>query len=234
MTVFLFGCERKTTTTSTDTASSGTTGTDTEATSTATTSNDSGSSTGGSTSQTGTSGDTESLKAKYLQNLADATTKVQRALGNTATFCTALIEMPNGYTLAQSPQSFFFTTTNTGLKDWYWVVTIDPVENKERHTLAAKSGYKDELECTTLKSNEIAISFDEAYDRAGETGALSTSGDVFKTKITLKNRAWKIIQYDNDGKYSSKEVDATNAYVSTDSTKASATVTTTSTSSIIE
>lgn len=216
---FLFGCERKTTSKTTSTA----TGTDPIAGIVSPTAGDSVTASSNSsdlspivsaTPAANTSIDTESLRATYTQNLTDATTKVQKALKNTATFCTVLIEMPSSYTLAQAPQSFFFTTTNEGLKDWYWVVTIDPIEKKEIHTLIAKSSYKDELECTRLKIDEVKISFDEAYQRAGETGALSSAGDVSKTKITLRDHTWKISQFDNEGKFSSKEVDATNAYVS--------------------
>jgi len=216
---FLFGCERKTSTTGTGTptGSSGpATGLTSPLVDVSATPESNFSDTTAPTANTNL--DTESLKSTFAQNLTDTTTKVQKALKNTATFCTVLIEMPNTYSLAQAPQGFFFTTTNEGLKDWYWVVTIDPVEKKEKHSLAAKSSYKDELECTRLKIDEIKVSFDEAYQRAGETGALSSAGDTLKTKITLKDHSWKISQYDVEGKFSSKEVDATNAYVSSAAT----------------
>ena len=215
--IFLFGCERKTTgSTTTNVAtspSSGLTSPTADESKTDTTSF--ATSTATAVASTGT--DTDSLKTTYAKNLTDATTKVQKALKNTATFCTSLIEVPNGFSLGQAPQQFFFTTTNEGLKDWYWVVTIDPVEKKEKHTLAAKSSYKDELECTRLKIDELKVSFDEAYQRAGETGSLSSGGDTLKTKITLKDHTWKISQFDSEGKFSSKEVDATNAFVSSSS-----------------
>lgn len=215
----LFGCERKTSTGGTG-SPTGSSGSATDLTSplveeTVTSESDFPDTTGPTAD---TSIDTESLKSTFAQNLTDTTTKVQKALKNTASFCTVLIEMPNTYSLAQAPQAFFFTTTNEGLKDWYWVVTIDPVEKKEKHSLVAKSSYKDEIECTRLKIDEIKVSFDEAYQRAGETGALSTAGDTLKTKITLKDHSWKISQYDVEGKFSSKEVDATNAYVSSGAT----------------
>lgn len=214
--VFLFGCERKTTgstTTSNNATVSPSTGLASPTTDDSATDGTSfATSTATPAASTGT--DTDSLKTTYAKNLTDATTKVQKALKNTATFCTSLIEVPNGFSLGQASQQFFFTTTNEGLKDWYWVVTIDPLEKKEKHSLAAKSSYKDELECTRLKIDELKVSFDEAYQRAGETGSLSSGGDTLKTKITLKDHTWKISQFDSEGKFSSKEVDATNAFVS--------------------
>lgn len=215
---FLFGCERKAPANNAKIPSE-TLGTSSDTTSPITDSTnisqESDSSTNSNTVPN-TEIPAESLKSSFAQNFNNTTTKVQKALKNTATFCTVLIEMPNAYSLSQASQAFFFTTTNEGLKDWYWVVTIDPVEKRERHSLAAKSSYKDELECTRLKIDEIKISFDEAYQRAGETGALSSAGDTTKTKITLKDHSWKISQYDIQGKFSSKEVDATNAYVSSE------------------
>lgn len=218
---FLFGCERKDNSTST-TSSESSLATDTSTTSSTA---DEGTTTG-EASETASESETSSaaLAADYIENLNSATTKVQKALSNTATFCTVLIEIPSGYSLSQASQQFFFTTTNEGLKDWYWVVTVDPIENKERHSLVAKSGYKDELECTNLTTANIEVSYNEAYDRANETGALSSATDAVKTKITLKSKAWKISQYNSEGSYSSKEVDATNAYVSTSGATTTATV----------
>lgn len=213
----LSGCERKNSTTTT---SSGSTSVSSTSSQTVVASE---SATADTSDAISTTEDNTTLAATYKENLSSATTKVQKVLNNTATFCSALIEIPNGYTLSQASQQFFFSTTRDGLTDWYWVVTVDPIEQKERHSLVAKSGYTNDIECTDLAVDDIKISYNEAYERASETGSLSSGADVAKTVISLKGSAWRIVQYNNEGKYSVKEVDATNAYVSSSQATTTAT-----------
>ncbi|OQA52703.1 MAG: hypothetical protein BWY43_00371 [candidate division WS2 bacterium ADurb.Bin280] len=160
--------------------------------------------------------DTSSLGETYLKNLNTATAKVQKALKNTASFCSATVEVASGQTLSQASQSFFYTTTNEGLKDWYWVVTVDSIEKKELHSLIAKSAFKDDFECASLAPDQAKLSFSGAYNRAEEVGALLTSIDIVKTKIIYSGRSWKIVQFDEQGKKSILYIDAENGYVSQD------------------
>jgi len=215
---FLFGCERKTTQTTPQEASvvEETDEIESETTNNKT-SSDTSSTQQESLSEISTDQESSSsLGETYLKNLNSATTKVQKALKNTASFCSATIEIPSGQTLAQASQSFYYTTTNEGLKDWYWVVTVDNIEKKELHSLVAKSAFKDDFECASLAVDQAKLSFSGAYNRAEEVGALLTSIDIIKTKITYSGRSWKITQFDGQGKRSVLYIDAENGYVSQD------------------
>lgn len=214
--VLLFGCERKTTTDTTDTIESISTAVSENETSSQETSDtdaDEQASETNSQSQQASQSDT-SISETYLKNLSNSTTKVQKALKDTASFCTAIVEMPSGQTTSQASQSFFFNTTNEGLKDWYWVVTIDNIEKKEIHSLVAKSAFKDDFECSSLSAEQIKLSFDQAYARAEEVGALLISVDIVKTKIIQSGGSWKLVQFDESGQSSTVFVDAQNGYVS--------------------
>lgn len=181
---------------------------------------------------TGTTAASTAAKA-YDDNLQKANQNAVATIADNA-FCNVIIEYPAKGTYSVATESFFFTSANASLKDWYWVVQFDQIESAKRELFAARRGFKD-LICAKPKQ-ALKISFADAVDKALANGALTAldAQNAARVKMTLFQDAtddfWQItILSDDSQTLSSLKVNAANGYIdtqSTASTSASATATT--------
>ena len=170
------------------------------------------------TSSSGKS-DNDQLKIAYDNNYKAASQNANGSLQNTAKFCAVVIEFPVGQ-ISKATQSFYFDSTNSALKDWFWVVEFNQLENKRLELFAAKRDYKD-LVCTTFENGTPTLSFSEAYGSVQSSGALAAelTDSAVKTKIILSDKAWKFEVWGKDGKIlANPTYNATNAFVETNPT----------------
>jgi hypothetical protein len=186
---------------------------------------------GTATADTSTTGksDSDQLKIVYDANFKAASQNANSSLQNTAKFCTAIIEFPVGQ-ISKATESFFFDSTNSALKDWYWVVQYNQLENKRLELFAAKRDFKD-LVCTTFEGGIPNLSFSEAYQSVQGSGALAAelTDSAVKTKIILSDKAWKFEVWGKDGKIlANPTYNAANAFVDTNPSTSLATATVTS------
>jgi len=176
----------------------------------------------GSTTPTATAAATGSSKATATaasqilsENYTKAAQNAQLALKGKATFCTVFIEFSPLEGIAMADQSYFFTGVEENLKDWYWVVKFNALEKKQQVFLAAKSGFEDEITCTSFKDGKVKLGFEAAFQRAEDSGSITSGSNIAQYKISLKERSWQIEAISIDGQVASQnEVDATNAFVS--------------------
>ena len=160
----------------------------------------------------------EALASQYEENLNSATQIANSTLQNTASFCSAIIEFPGSDTIANAKQTFFFTSSQEYLKDWYWVVEFDELEGKlkggkKRELFAARRGF-DEVKCVKPEQARPKVSYAAAYAKAQEVGAISAELDAAKVKIILAESAWLIEIWGRDGTITaSVPVDSSQAIV---------------------
>lgn len=130
-----------------------------------------------------------------------------------AQFCSMIVDFTSPDTISKSNQAFFFTSPESKLKDWYWVVYIDQLQGKQRRFFAAQKDYQDEVKCASAKALP-AVSFFKAYMTyltANQTATLDASVSS-RTTITLQDTAWKINVFDpTGGIIASQQIDASSA-----------------------
>lgn len=166
----------------------------------------------------------------YNDNLQKANQNAVATIADNI-FCNVTIEYPAQGTYSIATESFFFTSANASLKDWYWVVQFDQIENVRRELFAARRDFKD-ISCAK-PDQALKVSFAEAVEKAVSNGALTAldSQDAARVKIYLTKDStdifWQITVFSTTGQtLASVKVNSSNGYVDTQSTASASTAAT--------